>query len=99
MPIEARAVGTMLSIVTCWSTNIVVNSTFLSMMKGISPSGAFGLYAAICFVGWIFIIYCFPEAKGMPLEAVREVFNHGFGVQYARQWQKANKASTKECNA
>jgi hypothetical protein len=28
--------------------NIVVSSTFLSMMKGISPSGTFGFYAALC---------------------------------------------------
>ncbi|KAF2014872.1 putative transporter [Aaosphaeria arxii CBS 175.79] len=95
IPMEVRAVGTMLNTVTCWSTNIIIASTFLSMMKGISPSGAFGFYSAICFIGWVFVFFCFPEAKGMPLEAIREVFAHGFGVGYARKWQKENKAFAK----
>ena len=58
IPLEVRAVGTMLvslldqgvrpeanmyqNTVTCWSTNIIISSTFLSIMKGASPSGAFG---------------------------------------------------------
>jgi SP family myo-inositol transporter-like MFS transporter 13 len=65
------------------------------MMKGLTPSGAFGFYCGICFVGWTFIVFCFPEVKGMPLENVREVFAHGFGVKYARQWQKENKQFAK----
>lgn len=95
IPMEVRAVGTMLNTVTCWSTNIIIASTFLSMMKGITPSGAFGFYAGICFVGWLFVIFCFPEVKGMPLEAIREVFEHGFGVRYARKWQKENREFAK----
>ncbi|KAJ8114786.1 hypothetical protein OPT61_g3411 [Boeremia exigua] len=95
IPMEVRAVGTMLNTVTCWSTNIVIASTFLTMMKGITPSGAFGFYAGICFVGWLFVVFCFPEVKGMPLENIRQVFEHGFGVRYARQWQKENKQFAK----
>ena len=95
IPLEARAIGTMLNTATCWSTNIIVASTFLSMMKGITPSGAFGFYAGLMFIGWIFIIFCFPEVKGMPLEAVREVFENGFGVKYANKWQKENKEFAK----
>ncbi|PPJ58306.1 hypothetical protein CBER1_04510 [Cercospora berteroae] len=37
IPLEVRALGTMLNAVTCWSTNIIIASTFLSMMKGITP--------------------------------------------------------------
>lgn len=95
IPMEVRAVGTMLITVTCWSTNIIIASTFLSMMKGIAPSGAFGFYAGICFLGWLFVIFCFPEVRGMPLEAVREVFHDGFGVRYARSWQRENKEFVK----
>jgi MFS transporter, SP family, solute carrier family 2 (myo-inositol transporter), member 13 len=91
IPMEVRAVGTMLNTVTCWSTNIIIASTFLSMMKGLTPSGAFGFYCGICTVGWLFIMFFYPECKGMPLEAIREVFAHGFGVKYSKQWQKDNK--------
>jgi SP family myo-inositol transporter-like MFS transporter 13 len=95
IPLEVRAVGTMLNTVVCWSTNIIISSTFLTMMKGITPSGAFGFYAGICFFGFIFVIFCFPEVRGMPLENIRQVFEHGFGVRFARRWQKENKQFAK----
>lgn len=95
IPLEVRAIGTMLNTVTCWGTNIIIASTFLSMMKGITPSGAFGFYTGICAVGWVFIVFCYPDVKGMPLETIREVFRHGFGLKYCRQWQKENKHAPK----
>ncbi|KAK4888608.1 hypothetical protein LTR27_012503 [Elasticomyces elasticus] len=95
IPLEVRALGTMLNTVTCWSTNIIIASTFLSMMKGITPSGAFGFYCGICFVGWLFVVFCYPDVKGMPLETIREVFNHGFGLRYSKQWQREHKHEKK----
>ncbi|KAF2176578.1 putative transporter [Zopfia rhizophila CBS 207.26] len=91
IPIEVRAVGTMLNTVTYWSTNIIIASTFLSMMKGMTPSGAFGFYCGVCFFGWLFFVFCYPECKGMPLEAIREVFARGFGVKFSKKWQRENK--------
>ena len=78
------------------------------MMKSMTPSGAFGFYAAICFVGWFLIIFvrahfiralrssrtaltfrqCYPEVGGLPLESIREVYSHGFGVKYASKLRK-----------
>lgn len=95
IPLEVRAVGTMFNTVTCWSTNIIIASTFLSIMKGATPSGAFGLYGAICFCGWLFFIFFYPEVKGMPLESIREVFQDGFGVKYSKKWQRDNKHTAK----
>jgi len=91
IPLEVRALGTMLNTVTCWGTNIIISSTFLSMMKAWTPSGAFGFYCGICFFGWIFILICYPDVKGMPLETIRDVFQTGFGRKYSKQWQKENK--------
>jgi SP family myo-inositol transporter-like MFS transporter 13 len=54
-PMEVRAMGTMWLTCSCWGSNIIVSSTFLSMMKGMTPSGAFGFYAAICGIGWVLI--------------------------------------------
>lgn len=91
IPFEVRALGTMLNTVTCWSTNIIIASTFLSMMKGITPSGAFGFYCGICFFGWLFVVFFYPDVKGMDLETIRGVFQHGFGLKYSKQWQRENK--------
>ncbi|CAI7570146.1 unnamed protein product [Penicillium pancosmium] len=87
-PTEIRALGTMMMTCTCWGTTIIVASTFLTQMENTTPSGAFGFYAVLCFIGWIGVYFIYPEVKGMTLEDIREVFNHGFGVEYARDIQK-----------
>ena len=66
------------------------------MMKGMTPTGAFGFYAGICFVGWILIIFFYPEVSGLTLEEIGEVFKHGFGVRYARQLRKDRAEEIKE---
>ncbi|KAE8379499.1 general substrate transporter [Aspergillus bertholletiae] len=81
LPLEVRALGTMMNSVTCWGCNIIISSTFLTMMKEMTPSGAFGFYAGICFLGFIFAIFCYAEVHNMPLESVRDIYNHGFGVE------------------
>lgn len=96
LPMEVRAMGTMMINIFNWGPNIVVSSTFLSMMKGISPSGTFGFYAALCLLGWIFVYFCFPEAANMTLEELRAVFEHGFGVKYAEAWRKQQKLAEKQ---
>jgi SP family myo-inositol transporter-like MFS transporter 13 len=90
-PMEIRAYGTMMLTCSCWGSNIIVASTFLTQMENTTPSGAFGFYSAICFFGWIAVYFCYPEVKGMTLEDIREIFNHGFGVDYARELQKQTK--------
>lgn len=90
-PMEVRAMGTMWLTCSCWGSNIIVSSTFLSMMKGMTPSGAFGFYAAICGIGWVLIILFYPEVSGLTLEEINEVFKHGFGVRYARNLRRERK--------
>ncbi|KAF6823502.1 myo-inositol transporter [Colletotrichum plurivorum] len=87
-PIEVRAMGTMMLTMTCWGSNVIVASTFLTQMENTTPSGAFGFYAAVCVLGWVSIYFCYLEVKNMTLENIREVFAHGFGVKRARELQK-----------
>ncbi|KAM0309347.1 hypothetical protein ACHAPQ_012585, partial [Fusarium lateritium] len=94
LPLEVRALGTMMNTVTCWGCNIIIASTFLSMMKSMTPSGAFGFYAGICFFGWIFVIFFYPEVKGLPLEEVRKVFENGYDVKLAAQMQRDLKTTS-----
>jgi MFS transporter, SP family, solute carrier family 2 (myo-inositol transporter), member 13 len=51
--------------------------------------------SALCFLGWLFVLFCFPEAANMALEEVRTVSQHGFGVRYAEEWRKQRKLSAK----
>lgn len=94
-PMEVRAMGTMWLTCSCWGSNIIVSSTFLSMMKGLTPSGAFGFYAVVCFLGWVLVYFFYPEVSGLTLEEIRQVFEHGFGVKYSRELRKQRKAEAK----
>jgi MFS transporter, SP family, solute carrier family 2 (myo-inositol transporter), member 13 len=93
--IEVRSMGTMFLTCSCWGSNIIVSSTFLSMMKAMTPSGAFGFYAAICGLGWVLIILFYPEVSGLTIEEIPKVFEHGFGVKYSRELRKQRKADAK----
>ncbi|KAF2160098.1 hypothetical protein M409DRAFT_29396 [Zasmidium cellare ATCC 36951] len=95
LPMEVRAMGTMMINVFNWGPNIIVSATFLTMMKQITPSGTFGFYAVLCFLGWIFVFFCFPECSQMTLEEVRNVFEHGFGVKHANEWRREYKRGEK----
>lgn len=97
-PIEVRAVGTMLLTMSCWGSNVIVASTFLTQMANTTPSGAFGFYAGVCFFGWVGVYFCYPDVKGMTLEDIREVFKHGFGVKYARELQNEAKRNAQAEN-
>ncbi|GKT41278.1 myo-inositol transporter 1 [Colletotrichum spaethianum] len=94
-PMEVRAMGTMMLTMSCWGSNIIVASTFLTQMENTTPSGVFGFYAAICVLDWVSIYFCYPEVKNMTLEDIREVFNYGFGVKRAREIQRHMKADGK----
>lgn len=99
LPLEIRAMGTMLINICNWGPNIIVSSTFLTMMKSMTPSGTFGFYAALSFAGWVFVIFCYPEAANMTLEEIRVVFQHGFGVRYAEEWRKQRKLQQRNAGA
>ncbi|KAF7535714.1 hypothetical protein G7054_g5098 [Neopestalotiopsis clavispora] len=90
-PMECRAMGTMWMTCCNWGPNVIVSSTFLTMMKSLTPSGAFGFYSGICFTGWILIIFFYPEVSGLSLEETSKVFEHGFGVKYASKLRKMRK--------
>ncbi len=57
-------------------------------MAHITPSGAFGFYAALCALSFAFVVFCFPETAGLSLEEVRMVFRNGFGVRESGQLRK-----------
>ncbi|KAK0499128.1 general substrate transporter [Armillaria luteobubalina] len=97
--LEIRGVGTSLATATNWAANLLINSTYLSLMEKITPSGAFGFYAGLCLLGWLFVICCYPETAGLSLEEVMMVFKHSFGIKESvrlrstKQEMKAKEAA------
>jgi SP family myo-inositol transporter-like MFS transporter 13 len=83
--LEVRGIGTSLGTATNWSANLLIGSTYLSLMAAITPAGAFGFYAGLCFLGWLFCLFCFPETAGLSLEEVQSIFKDGFGIKASAQ--------------
>ncbi|KAK0479250.1 general substrate transporter [Armillaria novae-zelandiae] len=89
--LEIRGVGTSLATATNWAANLLINSTYLSLMEKITPSGAFGFYAGLCLLGWLFVIFCYPETAGLSLEEVMMVFKHSFGIEESVRLRKTKQ--------
>ncbi|THH00255.1 hypothetical protein EW026_g2249 [Hermanssonia centrifuga] len=90
--LEVRGIGTSASTFMNWAMNLLIGSTYLSLMDRITPAGAFGFYAGLCLLGWIFCLLCFPETAGLSLEEVQIVFQHGFGVKESQRLRKEKQA-------
>ncbi|KAI0922652.1 hypothetical protein AcW1_002758 [Taiwanofungus camphoratus] len=93
--LDVRGIGTSLATTTNWGANLLINSTYLSLMNKITPAGAFGFYAGLCLLGWLFCLFCFPETAGLSLEEVQMVFQHGFGIKESERLRKDKKALLK----
>ncbi|KAJ3528984.1 hypothetical protein NMY22_g9184 [Coprinellus aureogranulatus] len=83
--LEVRGIGTSLCTATNWAGNLLIGATYLSLMDRITAAGAFGFYAGLCFLGWVFVVFCFPETAGLSLEEVRLVFKNGFGIKESQK--------------
>ncbi|KAG0639880.1 general substrate transporter [Tuber brumale] len=88
-PYNVRGFGTGMATATNWGANLILGSTFLTMMDRMTPSGAFGFYAGLCFLGWLFVIFLFPDLSGFTLEEVAEILSTSFGIREARRRRKA----------
>lgn len=53
--------------------------------------GAFGFYAGLCLLGWIFTLLCYPETAGLSLEEVTQIFKSDYGIKAAERL-RAEKA-------
>ena len=76
---------------TNWGANLILGSTFLTMMDRMTPTGAFGFYAGLCFLGWLFVLFLFPDLSGFTLEEVAEILSTSFGIQESRKRRKVLK--------
>ncbi|TBU44093.1 general substrate transporter [Dichomitus squalens] len=90
--LEVRGIGTSLATTTNWAGNLLIGATYLSLMDRITPAGAFGFYAGLCLLGWLFCVCCFPETAGLSLEEVRLVFRHGFGIGESARLRREKRA-------
>lgn len=89
--LDVRGIGTSLSTATNWAANLLIGSTYLSLISAITPSGAFGFYAGLCFLGWLFCVCCFPDVSGLSLEEVQSVFKAGYGIKESERLKRVKR--------
>ncbi|KAK4047036.1 hypothetical protein OIO90_006357 [Microbotryomycetes sp. JL221] len=87
---SVRGMGTSISTSCNWGGNLIIGSTFLSLIDRITAAGAFGLYAGLCALGSLFCWFLYPETSGLSLEETRDVFADSFGIK------KANRLRTEK---
>jgi hypothetical protein len=51
-PLYVREVGMSFATAVCWGFNFVLSLTFPLLLRAFKPQGAFGWYAAWCFILW-----------------------------------------------
>lgn len=80
-PLNVRSLGSGVATATNWACNTLVGFTFLPMMRVLSPTGTFAVYAGVCAVAWVAVWRIYPETAGLGLEGVRGLLENGWGVE------------------
>ena len=37
--------------------------SYLSLLEKLTPTGTYGLYTGFCVIGYVFVIFCYPETS------------------------------------
>ena len=75
-PNRMRASAVSVSVATLWVACFVLTYTFPLLNQRLGTSGAFLVYAGICFAGAAFVFLAVPETKGRSLETMEQVAIH-----------------------
>jgi hypothetical protein len=69
-PNRARGRAMSLSVFALWAGCFTLTYTFPLRNRALGPAGTFWAYAAICLLGFVFILLRLPETKGITLEEI-----------------------------
>ncbi|CAL1384984.1 unnamed protein product [Linum trigynum] len=78
-PLRLRAQGTSMGVAVNRVVSGVISTTFISLYKGLTISGAFFLFAGIATVAFVFFFLCYPETQGRTLEDMEILFGSFIG--------------------
>uniref|UniRef100_A0A671LN25 Proton myo-inositol cotransporter-like n=1 Tax=Sinocyclocheilus anshuiensis TaxID=1608454 RepID=A0A671LN25_9TELE len=73
-PLWARSTGNACSAGVNWICNVLVSLTFLHLAQCLTYYGAFFLYSSLALLGFVFVVGCLPETKGLRLEEIEPLF-------------------------
>lgn len=91
LALEIRAAGSAIATTACWIANLVISVAYLSQLNTLGAPGTYGLYLGFVVAGYIFIVFCYPESKGLSLEETTDIFTDDYGVKKAHLMLKQKK--------
>ena len=71
-PNRIRGAAMALATFALWIACFILTYTFPLLNKGLGAAGTFWVYAAICLLGFVFILIKLPETKGKSLEEIEK---------------------------
>ncbi len=69
-PNRIRGAAMSVAVTALWIACFILTYTFPLLNSTLGPAGTFGLYAAICAAGFVFILLKLPETRGKTLEQI-----------------------------
>ena len=75
-PNRMRASAVSVSVAILWVASFALTYTFPLLNRSLGTSGAFSIYAFVCFAGAVFVSMTLPETKGCSLEGLEDSILH-----------------------
>jgi sugar porter (SP) family MFS transporter len=69
-PNRIRGAAMSIAVSSLWIACFVLTYTFPLLNRALGPAGSFWIYAGICAVGFVFVLFRLPETKGKTLEQI-----------------------------
>jgi sugar porter (SP) family MFS transporter len=73
-PNRIRGAAVSVSVSALWIACFALTFTFPSLNAALGPAGTFWLYAGICVIGFLFVLWRVPETKGKTLEQIEQEY-------------------------
>jgi sugar porter (SP) family MFS transporter len=71
-PNRIRGSAMSVAISSLWIASFSLTYTFPLLNQGLGPARTFWIYAAICFAGFLYVLFRLPETKGQTLEEIEK---------------------------
>jgi len=71
-PSRIRGGAVSIAVTALWSACFVLTYTFPFLNHALGASGTFWIYAGICALGFVYLVFRLPETKGKSLEAIEQ---------------------------
>ncbi|WVF67232.1 hypothetical protein IAT40_001980 [Kwoniella sp. CBS 6097] len=63
LALEIRAAGSAIATTCNWVASLIVSVSYLSQLQTLTPAGTYSYYLCLVVVGYIFVIFCYPESN------------------------------------